>query len=226
MIGFIFSLIGSGWIGAQEEGVSYLDEAINRFSLLKDYTVDVKVNFDIETLKAPAMEGRLYYKSPDKMKIESKKVFFFPREGGTFNPAAFKPENFEVSLLEHVMDGGRKAVRLNLIPKKARWLNQRFILTIDTDQNLIKEIDTSPAGGGEMKAFIEYGRFDNFELPTRIRLQLDIPSIEMGGIRFFGSSTEGAKRIKGKIEILYSNYRVNTGLSDEIFVERERVREK
>ena len=30
-----------------------------------------------------------------------------------------------------------------------------------------------------------------------------------------------AKRIRGKTEILYSNYKVNTGLSDEIFKEKE-----
>lgn len=210
---------------AQEEGASYLDAAIKRFSSLEDYTVDVRVRFDIEALKAPDMEGRLYYKAPDKMKIESKRVFFFPREGGYFNPAAFKPENFEVTLLEHLIEEGRKAVRLKLIPKRARWPGQGFILTIDTEQNLIKEIDTSPFGGRKIKATIEYGRFGDFDLPTRIRLQLDISSIEMDGARFFDPSVQRAKRIRGSVEVVYSNYRVNRGLSEEIFQEKEPARQ-
>jgi hypothetical protein len=220
------SLIWPGWIEAQEEGASYLDAVIRRFSSLNDYSVDVKVHFDIEALKTPDMEGRLYYKAPDKMKIESKRIFFFPREGGYFNPAAFRPENFEVSLLEHLTEEGKKAVRLRLIPKKARWPGQGLILTIDTEQDLIKEIDTSPFGGREIKASIEYGRFDQFDLPTRIRLQLDIPSIEMKGTRSFDPSVQRTKRIKGKVEIAYSNYRINTGLSEEIFQEKEPVRQK
>jgi hypothetical protein len=220
------SLIGPGWIAAQEEGTRYLDTVIKRFSQVRDYTVDVKVHLDIEAVKAPDMEGRLYYKAPDKMKIESKRVFFFPREGGYFNPAAFKPETFEVDLLEHLLEEGRKAVRLKLTPKKARWPGQGFILTIDTERNLIREIDTSPFGGREIKASIEYGRFDQFDLPTRIRLQLDIPPMEMGGTRFFDPSVQRAQRIRGKIGINYSNYRINTGLSDEIFQEKEPVRQK
>jgi len=224
LIGLAFSLIGAGRVQAQEEGAGHLDEVIKRFSLLKDYAVDVKVHFDIETLKAPDMEGRLYYKAPNKMKIESKRVFFFPREGGYFNPAAFKPENFEVSLLEHLLDEGKKAVRLKLIPKEARWPNQGFVLTIDTKRNLIIGIDTFPFGEGGMNASIEYGRFDNFDLPTRIKLQLDIPSNEWNEPRFFGSSPHRTKRISGRIEILYSNYRVNIGISDEIFLEREPAR--
>jgi hypothetical protein len=222
-IALAFFLIWPGWIGAREEGAPYLDAVIKRFSLLKDYTVDVKVHLDIETVKAPDMEGKLYYKAPDKMKIESKRVFFFPREGGYFNPAAFKPENFEVDLLEHLVEEGRKAVRLKLTPKKARWSGQGFILTIDTERNLIREIDTSPFGGREIKASVEYGRFDHFDLPTRVSLQLDM---ETDGTRFFDPSLQRAKRIRGKIEIVYSNYRVNTGLGEEIFQEKESVRQK
>jgi hypothetical protein len=158
------------------------------------------------------------------MKIESKGVFFFPREGGYFNPAAFKPENFEVSLLEHLTDEGKKAVRLKLIPKEARWPHPGFVLTIDTNRNLIIGIDTLPFGGSGMNASIEYGRFDNFDLSTRIKLQLDLPSNEKYETRFFGSSSNRMKRISGKIEILYSNYRVNIGLRDEIFLEREPAR--
>jgi len=220
------SLIWPGSIQAQEEGAPYLDAVIKRFSLLKDYTVDVKVHFDIEAFKSPDMEGRLYYKAPDKMKVDSKRIFFFPREGGYFNPAAFKPENFEVNLLERLIEEERKAVRIRLIPKKARWPGQSFILTIDTERNLIRGIDTSPSGGREIKASIEYGRFGQFDLPTRIRLQLDIPSIEMDGTRFFDPSLQKAKRIRGKIEIVYSNYKVNTGLSEEIFQEKERALKK
>jgi hypothetical protein len=219
-------LIGPGWIAAQEDGTGYLDAVVKRFSQVKDYAVDVKVHLDIEALKAPDMEGRLYYKAPDEVKIESKKVFFFPREAGHFNPSAFKPENFEINLLEHLRDEGREAVRLKLTPKKARWPRQGFILTIDTERNLIMEIDTSPFGGREIKASIEYGRFDHFDLPTRIRLQLDIPSTEMEGMRFFDRSGQGAKRITGRIEIVYSNYKINTGLSDELFQEKEPIKQK
>jgi hypothetical protein len=179
--------------------------------------VDVNVHFDIEALKAPDMQAKLYFKAPDKMKVESKKVFFFPKEGGYFNPFLFKKKDFEVKLLEHLILDGKNAVRLKLTPRDTGTYNKVFVLTIDTDRNLIKEIKISPSEGREIRAAIEYGMFDGFELPIRIDLQLDIPTDEPSGMKEFTQFGERAKRITGKVEITYSNYKVNSGLSDEIF---------
>jgi outer membrane lipoprotein-sorting protein len=40
-------------------------------------------------------------------------------------------------------------------------------------------------------------------------------------IKDFGPSSQPAKRVTGRVDITYSNYKVNSGLSDEIFKERE-----
>ena len=220
MTGVLF-LLSSELIQAQEDPGRYLDSIEKKYSGLKDYRVDVNVHFDIETLKAPDMQARLYYKAPDKMKVESKKVFFFPKEGGYFNPSLFKKKDFEVRLLERLIYDGRKAVRLKLTPTDMNTYNKGLVLTIDTDRNLIREIKISPSEGREIRAAIEYGMFDGFELPTHIDLQLDIPSEEPSGMKEFTQFGQRTKSITGKIQITYSNYRVNLGLSDEIFKDTE-----
>ena len=95
-------------IQGQENPSRYLDSVARQYSGLKDYTVDVRVHFDIEAIKAPDMQAKLYYKSPDKMKVESKGVFFLPRGAGYFNPATFKPEDFEIRILERLTYEGKK----------------------------------------------------------------------------------------------------------------------
>jgi len=220
LTGVLF-LLSSELIQAQEDPGRYLDSIEKKYSGLKDYRVDVNVHFDIETLKAPDMQAKLYYKAPDKMKMESKKVFFFPKEGGYFNPSLFKKKDFEVRLLERLIYDGRKAVRLKLTPTDMNTYNKGLVLTIDTDRNLIREIKISPSEGREIKAAIEYGMFDGFELPTHIDLQLDIPSEEPSGMKEFTQFGQRTKSITGKIQITYSNYRVNLGLSDEIFKDTE-----
>jgi outer membrane lipoprotein-sorting protein len=220
LTGVLF-LLSSELIQAQEDPTRYLDSIEKKYSGLKDYRVDVNVHFDIEALKAPDMQARLYYKAPDKMKVESKKVFFFPKEGGYFNPSLFKKKDFEVRLLERLIYDGRKAVRLRLTPTDMNTYNKGLVLTIDTDRNLIREIKISPSEGREIKAAIEYGMFDGFELPTHIDLQLDIPSEEPSGMKEFTQFGQRTKSITGKIQITYSNYRVNVGLSDEIFKDTE-----
>jgi hypothetical protein len=47
-----------------------------------------------------------------------------------------------------------------------------------------------------------------------------MPSDEPSGMREFTQFGQKPKKITGKVEITYSNYQVNVGLTDEIFMER------
>ncbi len=213
-------LLSTGGIQAQEDASRYLDAIEKKYSWLKDYVVDVNVHFDIEALKAPDLQARLYYKAPDKMKVESKRIFFFPQEGGYFNPSLFKKKDFEIRLVERLIYDGRRAVRLKLTPADTEIYNKGFVLTVDTGRSLIREIKTSPSEGREVKATIDYGMFNNFELPTHIDLRLDMPSDEPSGMKEFTQFGQKTRRITGKVELTYSNDRVNVGLSDDIFKEK------
>jgi outer membrane lipoprotein-sorting protein len=210
-------LLSPGLLLAQEEGARTLDALQKKYSNLKDYTVDVNVHFDVEGFKAPDMQAKLYCKPPDRMKIESKRIFFLPKEGGTFNPFMFNKEDFEVKFLERLTYDGRNAVKLKLTPQKRKLNAQDFILTVDTDRNLIREMNTSSSDGREVKALIEYGHFSDFDLPTRIELHINVQFGESMEIKDFGPSAQPAKRVTGRVDITYSNYKVNSGLSDEMF---------
>ena len=213
---FILFCLSPAWIWAGEEAVRYLDAIEKKYSGLKDYIADVNVHFDIETFKTPDMQAKLYFKAPDKMKVESKGVFFFPREGGFFNPALFKKDDFEIRIVEPVTEG-KKDVKLKIIPKKKEKMGREFVLWIDRDDNLVREIHTAQLDGRETKAKIEYGKFGPFELPRQILLALDFPSVEPNERRGFGPFEQKSERVTGTIEITYTNYKVNTGLKDEIF---------
>jgi len=217
----VLFFLSAEWIQSQENPSRYIDSFERKYSGLKDYTANVRVHFDIEALKAPDMQAKLYYKSPDKMKVESKGIFFFPREAGYFNPSTFKPEDFEIRLLDHLTYEGRNAVRLQLTPKEMRRDNQRFVLTLDIDRTLILRIDTLAEEGREIKAAIDYGKFGDFELPTHIELQFEVSPTETDRMKELVPFAHRTQRVAGKVEITYSNYKVNSGLSDEIFKETE-----
>ena len=210
-------ILSAGWIQAKEDETRILDAVEKKYDALKDYQADVNVHFDIEVLQAPDMQARLYYKAPDKMAVESKKVFFFPKEGGFFNPALFKKENSDVKLLEHLTYEGKKAVKLKLIPKESNRTIQNLVLTIDTERILIRQIDMMPSEGKEAKVLIDYGAFEGFDLPTRITLHLDLPPAEPTGMKEFTQFGQKGKTITGTIAIRYSNYKVNSGLTDDFF---------
>jgi outer membrane lipoprotein-sorting protein len=45
-------------------------------------------------------------------------------------------------------------------------------------------------------------------------------------IKDFGPSAQPAKRVTGRVQITYSNYKVNVGLSDQIFNETDATKLK
>ena len=205
---------------SQQEAIGILGALEKKYAELKDYTVDIQVHFDIETFRAPDLQAKLFYKVPDKMGIKSKRVVFFPRDGGYFNPAQFKQEEYTVLPLGYVTYDKRKAVQLRLIPKKIKGATQDMVLTIDTAKLLLQEMLLTQTGGKEVTAVFTYGTFGGFELPTFIRLILNLPAAEPGIAQGFGATvpdTEEPKRVTGEITISYANYKVNTGLSDELF---------
>jgi outer membrane lipoprotein-sorting protein len=218
----VLMLSAPGLLRAQGQGeaLRVLAALEKKYAGLKDYVCDVKVHFAIETFRAPDLQARLFYKVPDKMRIESKRVVFFPRDGGYFNPAQFKQEEYTVLPLGYVTYDKRKAVQLRLIPKKIKGATQDMVLTIDIGKLLLKELILSQTGGKQVKAEFTYGTFASFELPTFTRLLLDLPAAEPGmaeGFNGLPPDTDEPKRITGEIAITYADYQVNTGLGDELF---------
>jgi len=213
---FILFFLSPVLIRADEEAVRYLDAVEKKYFELKDYTAEVNIHFDMETFKTPDMQGKLYFKAPDKMKIESKGIFFFPKESGYFNPSLFKKDDFEIKILEPAAEGDRD-IKLKIVPKKKDRMGREFVLLIDRKDSLLKEIHTLQSDGRETKAKIEYGRYGSFELPKYILLTLDLPSVEVDEKRGFGPFEQKSERVTGTIEITYANYKVNTGLKDDIF---------
>ncbi|OGP94624.1 MAG: hypothetical protein A2Z19_05340 [Deltaproteobacteria bacterium RBG_16_54_18] len=212
-------LFTAGVVHAQENAARYLDTYVKKYVGLKDYSADVLIHYDITALKAPDRRAKVYYKSPDKVKFAAKGIFFFPKQGGYFNPAQFNTDNFEIKIIDHVIWNDRKAVRLQLLPKDITKSNQRFILTIDMGWHLIQAFETVTSEGRKIKAIIVYEKFGEFDLPTHIELQLEDPPAESGETKELIPFGQHTKQISGKVFITYANYKVNTGLKDEFFAE-------
>ena len=79
---FLFGACGLAFgASPQSKGAGYVEKAIHKFDGIKDYTVDVKVQVDMKAAQIPEMEAKLYYKAPDKVKIDSKGFFLMPKDG-------------------------------------------------------------------------------------------------------------------------------------------------
>ncbi|MBW7914912.1 MAG: hypothetical protein H3C54_14695, partial [Taibaiella sp.] len=66
-------LLGSMHLAAHaqvDSAAILFDKLRSRLDGIKDYVADVRVKIDISFMKVPPLDGKLYFKAPDKMKLE------------------------------------------------------------------------------------------------------------------------------------------------------------
>jgi hypothetical protein len=202
------------------DGARYLEKAIAKFDSVKDYIVDVKVHLELKAVQAPDMEAKVYYKEPDKVKVDSKGLFFMPKEVGLMNPKQFDPAKYVIDVIDTATIDGNPVVRISLTAKTDESRERNVILTIDMKNWLIVEISTAPYPGRQASAKISYGTFDGFQMPVEIDVNLDVGKMN-GEQRGFTPEHRRVDELKGKVEVYYSNYKINSGLSDDIFKKRK-----
>lgn len=220
ILSFCILLLSGTWtliLGASQEskGRTYLENAIHKFEGVNDYVVDVKVHLNLKEVQMPDMEARIYFKSPDKIKIDSKGFFLMPKDVGIINPRKFNPDKYEIAVVDTLTYGGDPAVKLSLVPKNDVTGNRNILLTIDKKDWLIMEVSTAPYPGREASARITYEDIDGFEMPAKVEVRLDVG--KMNGMERFGHQARRINEFNGTVEIYYSNYKINSGLPDKIF---------
>ncbi|HEY9177950.1 MAG TPA: hypothetical protein VIN07_09680 [Flavipsychrobacter sp.] len=216
---------------AQSDSAAVLFEKLrSRLDVIKDYVADVRVKIDISFMKVPPLNGTLYFKAPDKMKLE--------RNGGI---SILPGKNVNLTLNSMfpagkatVIDAGTDVVNgkpVKVIKVLPQQDDGQIILTkiwVDAERNLALRTETTTRDNGTMKMDLAFGRYVRQGLPDKVTVYLDVKEFKLPkGVTMdydIKSQMQPAvqsdkKTKKGKIEITYLDYQVNKGLSDEIFTE-------
>ena len=201
-----------------------LENVKEQYDRIRDYTVTLDIKPDIERFTTKEMTLTLYYKQPNKVHIESKGFVMIPRQLFESNPAELLLK-FDPTLLETKKEAGRILYILRLLskPEQNRPAMENYV-TIDGTRWVILEMRAVPAFGRSIDITFDYALVGNeYLLPSVMHASFnfgtnDDPTAKMKG--FKGMPT------KGTVEIRYSNYVVNSGLSDTLFEKEEKQKER
>ncbi len=201
----------------EANGAALLERLQNEYSRVEDYRVDIDAVLDIPGFRVPAMQARVYFKQPDKFKVESDGFAMLPRDAVHFSPAMFDPEMFDAVIQGTEKIGGTDCVKLTLLARSDTLRIQRATLFVETDRLLILKIKLTPTGGARVTANFSYTLIDNkYHLPSRI--DIDMPTPNRFRRRDASDKTKDVEKDDmGHISLTYSNYMVNTGLSESLF---------
>lgn len=213
----------------QNSAEQYFSVLKQKLDNVKDYTADVRVNIDVSFMKVPPLSGKLYFKAPDKMKLERNGgISILPKKDISLTLNTMLPDG-DVTIIDAGADklNGATTQVIKVIPNTD---NSDIILTkiwIDKERKLALRTETTTRDNGTVKMDLQYGKYVNYSLPDKVTVFVDVKEYKLPkGVTMDYDTGQQAEKSdnkpkKGKIVINYLSYKVNTGLSDAIFVEKQ-----
>ena len=198
--------------GVQGASTPTADQILSRvqqsYRAIDDYVAELKVITDIPSFEVPPRSFTVYVKRPDKVKIESDSLVVIPKD-------VLLLGNIEGHLAKAgriILNGvtrrqGRTIYCLKFFPNDPDR-RDRVLLWVDAERYTLIRTELWAGLNRLLTVYWEHTRVDDkYWLPAQVRCEIS------GGIL-------GAGR-PGTVTVSFSGYRINTGLSDELFGAQE-----
>lgn len=220
----LFWIIGISVFAQTPDPNKIIKEVKAKFATVKDYVVDATIKVDVSFIKMPDRQVKIYFKQPNKTHFESSEFAILPKMGLNFNPTEVLNNNFVAVYLRQDKLNERKTDVLNLVPQSDTAKVKFIKLWIDTEDKVIRKFELSPDRGGSVSAELTYGADIKMGLPSQIKFSMDFGGSMRLPANFGGAKKNDSdkKENKGTVIVSYSNYRINKGVDDKIFLEKKK----
>ena len=213
----LLMLLSVGMASSAITAKQALGKASRNYDIINDYTVDAQLSIDSPSIQIPKTNVKIYFKKPDKVHVESKDgLAILPKHGLlTGNPVKEFASADELSITGSARVDGRDCyvIRANFT-KSQRPVES--MVWIDKKDWLVMRISANPGYGPSVDVTLKYLKTEGkYWLPVYTKAKLSIPPMT----RMHGRMNPGAPQPSTAI-IRFSNYRVNKGISDSVFIEK------
>ena len=222
----IFFLILS-LCGAQAQDVHDLLMRIKaKLDKVNDYTATGKLKTDIAFIKVPIANVQVLYKKPDRLRVKKEGgISIVPKGGLQVNLSNLLNTDHYAAVAAGEINSGNTVLKIiKLIPLGEEEEVVLTTLYVDEAQLLIRKTTTTTRDNGTYETELSYGKWAEWGLPDKLVFSFNTKNYKLPkGITFEyedgekPAQTEEMKNRKGKIEITYSNYIINQGISDAAF---------
>lgn len=235
LLAFVLTLEVPLWCD-QPTAEEILSKVKDLYRGIEDYTVEVIANIDMPGLRAPEMRGKLYYKSPDKIHVESTGFSILPREGVAPDPGRFE-ERYTAELEGEQDLEGRSVYRLQLLPKEAFERELETLLLVDKESFVVRRLQKLTKGEPFLTVGFEYELVeDQFLLPSESNVELIMARLPGKENHLRGPGRERIESLfseedetppkNGYATVKFEGYQVNLGLPDSLFEEEGQLRSR
>jgi hypothetical protein len=206
--------------GAQElPGDTVLQRVDRQLSRVQDLTVTLDITADMDRMDVPPMHVTMYYKRPDKTHFESEGFAMLPREGLFLGTDRLRAR-YLVQGVSRQTEGGKMITRVDLVGKTSKIVPPSMAVFVDPSRWSTERILAEFTDGRRITTVFENQEVEGVWLPSQTTLTI---TPAPGDTMDAAASEQQQMAIRrqplraGTITIRHSGYRLNTGLSDDIF---------
>jgi hypothetical protein len=188
---------------------------------VQDYTVTLDITADLEQANIPPMKATMYFKQPDRVHFESQGFALLPRDAFALSPARLL-ERFRIDSVAQDSVEGERVYRLRLSARDEKVRVRGAWIEVSPLRWTIDRGELSFGDERTITLRFRHERVGSVWLPSELSLTFS----QAGAAKPEESLPDDQKPVqlgrgaprKGGVVVRYSGYRLNTGLSDEIFV--------
>ncbi len=233
-------LISAAVSSAQTKDPNKLLDAVRKkFDKVNDYKVDASVKLDMSFIKVPDMKAKVYFKKPDKIKVDAEGFAMLPKQGLKFSPAELLQGDFTALYVRSETIDNRKLDVIKAIPNSDSSDIVLSTLWVDAAESVIRKFETTSKKGGTTQIELNYDNYE-FGLPSQIKITFNFGDIklpvnqanqqnEINDVEKKGMNRRGLPRgasLKGSVLMTYKNYQINKGIPDSFFVVTDKEKKK
>jgi hypothetical protein len=200
-----------------------IHEVNRKFAAVKDYSASLNMRFDIPSVRMESVQGRVFYKQPDKFRIRAEGIIFLPRQNPYFTLQSIRDTNAYTAIFAgEELIAGVKTTLINVIPLDAAGELILARLWIDPTRKLILKSQLTTKSNGTIGVEQVYGSAQSFALPDKMTFTIDVTRFKIPKVVAvdINSKTSGQKlppKGTGIIELSFGAYKLNQNLSDTVF---------
>lgn len=203
-----------------------VEKVRQKLALVNDYVAEGVMKTDVSFIKASLGKVKVYYKKPNLIKVKKDGGISLLPKGGisiTMNSLLNTSQYIAIASGKQLYKGKSLEV-YKLVPTDDQLDWVISTLWIDPVESLVYKTFTTTKENGSFEITMEYGDYASFGLPSKIIFGFNTKDYKLpNGITLeFGdeapiSKEQAKKNKKGTIEITYSKYTINKGVSNASF---------
>jgi hypothetical protein len=126
---------------SQESDIrTLLDEVKSKFTEVDDYVVDAEITVDVNFLNVPKSIAKIYFKQPDKVKLDSEGFAMLPKQGMNFSPAKLLNIDYTAIYVKNEIVDNYQTEVVKIIPNDSESDLILSTLWIDPDYKIIRKL--------------------------------------------------------------------------------------